>query len=187
MTGDPCGARKRQGEGTCALPAGWGTDHAGHGRCKHHGGASPSGRAAGRRAQAEAETRALAAELLADAAPVTNPLERLLRLGGETEAWLAAARTRVGELLDSDQLTVTSTLGEHLREQVRLYERALDRTTATLARIAQLKIDDRLTAIAERDMARIEAAYLQVWQAGRDGLTLDEARARAARHLRAVA
>lgn len=36
--GVQCGAKKRQGEGTCALPAGWGTDHVGYGRCKLHGG-----------------------------------------------------------------------------------------------------------------------------------------------------
>lgn len=36
-----CGAKKRQGEGFCTRPAGWGTDHAGVGRCKFHGGATP--------------------------------------------------------------------------------------------------------------------------------------------------
>ena len=34
---DLCGARKKNG-GTCKRPAGWGTDHAGQGRCKLHGG-----------------------------------------------------------------------------------------------------------------------------------------------------
>lgn len=33
-----CGARKRQGEGTCELPAGWGTPSPGFGPCKLHGG-----------------------------------------------------------------------------------------------------------------------------------------------------
>jgi len=34
-----CGASKRNGDGEpCELPAGWGTDHKGEGRCKHHGG-----------------------------------------------------------------------------------------------------------------------------------------------------
>ena len=39
-----CGARKRQGEGYCRRPAGWGTDHVGMGRCKLHGGATKSHR-----------------------------------------------------------------------------------------------------------------------------------------------
>lgn len=33
-----CGARKRQGSGTCTQVAGWGTDHVGIGPCKLHGG-----------------------------------------------------------------------------------------------------------------------------------------------------
>lgn len=46
MTDSICGATKRDGsEGPCGLPAGWGTDHVGEGRCKLHGGnaGAPSG------------------------------------------------------------------------------------------------------------------------------------------------
>ena len=35
-----CGAKKKQGPGTCQQKAGWGTDHLGEGRCKLHGGKS---------------------------------------------------------------------------------------------------------------------------------------------------
>jgi hypothetical protein len=35
-----CGAKTRSGT-PCQLPAGWGTDHPGEGRCKLHGGCSP--------------------------------------------------------------------------------------------------------------------------------------------------
>lgn len=35
-----CGARKKKSEGFCKSIAGSGTDHVGHGRCKHCGGAS---------------------------------------------------------------------------------------------------------------------------------------------------
>lgn len=37
MTDDICGATNRHEE-PCQLPAGWGTDHVGEGRCKLHGG-----------------------------------------------------------------------------------------------------------------------------------------------------
>ena len=37
-----CGAKTRAGT-PCAQPAGWGTDHVGWGRCKLHGGATPTG------------------------------------------------------------------------------------------------------------------------------------------------
>lgn len=47
-----CGAKKRQGEGTCTRPAGWGTDHVGSGRCKLHGGSTPAGGKAAEREQA---------------------------------------------------------------------------------------------------------------------------------------
>ena len=41
--GEYCNGRKRDGSGYCRHEAGWGTDHPGMGRCKFHGGASPSG------------------------------------------------------------------------------------------------------------------------------------------------
>ena len=45
MTENTCGASKRDGSGdACSLPAGWGTDHVGEGRCKLHGGASATGK-----------------------------------------------------------------------------------------------------------------------------------------------
>lgn len=37
-----CGAKKRQGEGDCRRPAGWGTNHVGEGPCKLHGGSTPT-------------------------------------------------------------------------------------------------------------------------------------------------
>lgn len=39
MTDETCDAQNRDGD-PCSLPAGWGTDHPGEGRCKHHGGAT---------------------------------------------------------------------------------------------------------------------------------------------------
>jgi len=42
MTDNNCGATNRSDE-PCGLPAGWGTDHVGEGRCKLHGGASLKG------------------------------------------------------------------------------------------------------------------------------------------------
>ncbi len=38
---DQCGAKTRAGT-PCKYPAGRGTNHVGEGRCKHHGGSSPS-------------------------------------------------------------------------------------------------------------------------------------------------
>jgi len=41
--GELCGAKKRQGTGNCARPAGWGTGHVGFGSCKLHGGSTVNG------------------------------------------------------------------------------------------------------------------------------------------------
>lgn len=43
MENKTCDATTRTGE-PCKRRAGWGTDHVGEGRCKQHGGASPSGK-----------------------------------------------------------------------------------------------------------------------------------------------
>jgi hypothetical protein len=64
-----CGAKTRAG-GKCGRPRGWGTDHPGYGRCRHHGGASPNGRKAAAK-QAAAE---LARGMLGAAVP-TSPLD----------------------------------------------------------------------------------------------------------------
>lgn len=48
-----CGAKKRQGSGTCMQAAGWGTDHVGVGACKLHGGKTPNARKAAQHEQAE--------------------------------------------------------------------------------------------------------------------------------------
>jgi len=37
-----CNARKTDGSGYCQHEAGWGTEHKGHGRCKFHGGNTPT-------------------------------------------------------------------------------------------------------------------------------------------------
>jgi hypothetical protein len=47
-----CGAKKRQGEGNCTRPAGWGTDHPLTGQCKLHGGCMPANRRAAQEDQA---------------------------------------------------------------------------------------------------------------------------------------
>lgn len=182
---DTCGARKRQEpHDACKRPAGWGTDHVGVGSCRYHGGASPSGKKAAATVKAEREVQALAAQLLATAAPVVNPLERLLALAGETDAWLTAARVRVGGLLDADTLTTWGESGEDVKALVKVYERALDRTASQLAAIAKLDIEKRLTAIAERDHARLEHGVEAAWLAGRQGLELEAARSAFAAVLR---
>ncbi len=80
-----CGG-KRRGEGagkTCTRPAGWGTDHAGAGRCKLHGGSTQSHTVAGRKTLA---TRAVATfGLPREVDPRDALLEEVYRAAGAVD------------------------------------------------------------------------------------------------------
>ena len=80
-----CGANKTNGGGTCKQPAGWDTDHTGHGRCKWHGGCTPSHvNAAKREALQEAvETYGLPREI----DPLDAVIEEVHRCAGHVY-WL---------------------------------------------------------------------------------------------------
>lgn len=58
-----CGARKRQTEGTCRRPAGWGTPHPGWGNCKLHLGSTRRRCTAADWAEARAQLAAVKDEL----------------------------------------------------------------------------------------------------------------------------
>lgn len=94
----PCGAKKKQGEGTCNRPAGWGTDHPGIGRCKLHGGSTPAHQDAAIKEQARRDVELFGAPK--DIHPATALLELVQWTAGEVDYW----RQRVREL-DKDDLT----------------------------------------------------------------------------------
>ncbi|MFR0358638.1 hypothetical protein [Streptomyces sediminimaris] len=178
-----CGGKKKQGEGTCTQPAGWGTDHAGVGRCKLHGGCTPNQAVSAGRQKAEAEARRVLAEL--SVGPVADPLEALLKLAGEVLAWQRATAGLVNQL---DSIRYPGGNGtEQLRSEVVLYERAMDRAVNVLAAIARLNIDERLVAVTERQAdAVVSAINAALEAAGVSGVEAEAARKAAARHLRSV-
>src|SRR5690349_4926946 len=82
-----CGG-KRRGEGAgklCTRPAGWGTDHAGTGKCKLHGGSTKSHTVAGQKALAEQAVKAFGLPREVD--PRDALLEEVHRTAGAV-AWL---------------------------------------------------------------------------------------------------
>lgn len=87
-----CGANRRQREGTCQRPAGWGTPHPGFGPCKLHGGSTRNHVAAGQRAMAERAVKTYGLPL--DIAPAEALLEEVRWTAGHV-AWL---RERVQEV-----------------------------------------------------------------------------------------
>lgn len=91
-----CGGRLKKRDGTCTRPPGWGTDHPGAGRCKLHGGCTPSSRKAG--ADELARQAVITYGLPRDIAPTDALLEEVRYAAGHV-AWL---REQVAALQATD-------------------------------------------------------------------------------------
>lgn len=131
-----CGGRKQNGKGLCRRPRGWGTDHPGFGRCKHHGGSSPSGRKAAEREEVR---------LLLGASLDVDPADALLQAVRRTAGLCAYFNQRVSEL------KVEPEEPEQLSEWVRMEAEATER----LARFSKSALD---AGIAERRVRMAERA-----------------------------
>lgn len=150
-----CGGPKRQSEGTCTRPAGWGTPHPGIGRCKLHGGSTPSHVAAAQTKQAEDVVRRLWSGL-DQAAPVKDPVRSLERLAGALEQLVDEAGRRV-----SDLQRVAG--GEHLtqlRAEVVLFEKALGHLRGVLVDMARLGIAERVVELEQARAEMVVTAFL---------------------------
>ncbi len=87
-----CGAHLLKREGNCKRPAGWGTQHPGAGRCRFHGGASPTHQAKATRELAQRACMKLGI-------PVeTNPAEALLHAVWEAAGNVEFYRQLIQEL-----------------------------------------------------------------------------------------
>lgn len=128
-----CGANKRTG-GTCQQPAGLGTNHPGHGRCKFHGGATPSGELAG----AKAELNSLAQGL-----PVT-PSRAVLGTLHLAAGQLAYATLKVGEL-DEEDMFVDTIAGKMPHHWIRLQGELEERVVRFSAAAAHMGVAERQT------------------------------------------
>lgn len=142
-----CEAKTRSG-GHCQRPAGWGTSHAGVGRCKLHGGATPNHQKA---ANAEKARAAVAAFAL----PVKTTHEDALvdNLGRWTGIVIYCAG-RIAEFESDDELTQTSIgAGRERYERpsvlVEMYQTALREQLKAAKVCADVGIDERRTKLAE--------------------------------------
>lgn len=120
-------------------------------RCKLHGGASPQARL--KQAERVLEKQVQHAIAGMDIRPVDNPLTALSQLAGEIIAWKDLLASHVALL--KDNLRYSGEHAEQIRGEVTLYERGMDRAVAVLAKIAQLKIDERLAAITESQVQQM--------------------------------
>jgi hypothetical protein len=181
--GPKCGGKLHGQAGTCQLPAGWGTDHKGYGRCRKHLGNSPTVARAAERERVEHEVRAELARL--DVVPVDNPLEELQKLAGRVLAWEKVIGGLVNGL--SAIRYESEHGGEQLRAEVALLERAMDRCERVLVAMARLNVDERLVRVSEKQAAQV----VDVLKGALDDLGIDrneeEVRTVMARRLRLAA
>ncbi|MEJ2860549.1 HGGxSTG domain-containing protein [Actinomycetospora flava] len=177
VTAEHCTARRRDGKRCRSAPV--------HGAavCRMHGGAAPQVRAAAAERALDADVRRAIGRL--EVAPCDNPLEALAELAGEVLAW----KDQLGRLV-ADLRSVrydSEGYGEQVRGEVLLFERAMDRCAKVLGLIARLDLDARLSRVSEQQADLVVAAVQAALDtAGVTGDRASEARAVAARHLRAV-
>lgn len=147
-----CRGDKRQSEGECTRPAGWGTDHVGFGRCKLHGGSTPSHRKAGRLRAVEADARSVLAR--EGVSPIGDPLAKIAELAATADAMQKALAARVNALTE---LRFTDSQGaERVQPELVLWERALDRTERFCVDLGRLGYAEQLVRLATRQTDMLE-------------------------------
>jgi hypothetical protein len=132
-----CGAKKTQG-GICQQPAGLGTDHLGHGRCKFHGGATPNGEKHG----AKAELNAMAERL-----PVT-PSEAVVGTLELVAGQLAYATLKVGELPE-DKMFVNTIQGKVPHHWIQMQGTLQERIVKFAGAAASMGVAERKVDLLE--------------------------------------
>lgn len=102
--------------------------------------------------------------------PIGNPLVELLELAAEIKAFKEVMRQVTAYLVSRERIrSAHDKVGEQLRAEVMLYERAQERLAHVLVQIAKLGIESRLAAIEEAQMRTIERAMtLAIQRAGGD-------------------
>lgn len=168
---DRCGGKKRQGEGTCTQAAGWGTSHAGTGRCKLHGGSTPTQEAGAARIELERTVRRYLDN--PDAEPMRDPGDKLLRLASRIEAAVDAVGDRVNMLTEVSVQTIAG--GEQVKAEVQVWDKLLGRLHAILVDIQKLGLMDREVKLAEQQATMLSAALRDMVAEARLRLDLNEA------------
>jgi hypothetical protein len=136
-------------------------------RCHVHGagkGSVPWKQAQGRTIEGRLADRLQAimknhGERLLTPSPVGDPLVELLNLAAEIGELKEIMREQTAELIKTSSIRYTNAkVGEQLRQEVLLYERALERFAKILIDISKLKIEDRLAGVQEATAQMLERA-----------------------------
>ena len=155
-----CGSPKKEarGGGICELRAGFGTDHAGAGRCKYHGGMTPGGRAAGLDQLAKVRFRQWREEN--PSATSGDPLTAILEVLAEVRDWHRFTRALVDDIAAGDWESRGKDGATQLTVFVPLLERAQERAYKVAADIVRLGIEERLTRVTEMQGQAIASVIL---------------------------
>jgi hypothetical protein len=99
-----CDARTRGGT-PCRLPAGFGTDHVGSGRCSRHGGSTATHRGKAAREQALAEVQAVALGGEVEVSP-EDALEAVIHVAAANLSHWQARLTALGDAVSLQEVSV---------------------------------------------------------------------------------
>jgi hypothetical protein len=183
-TAPKCGAKLLKRDGACTLPAGWGTQHQGFGRCRKHLGTTPNLKKAAERERVEHEARA-ALQGITDFEAISDPVLRLQMLAGRAERFMEVLGERVVELRS---IRYAGDSGEQLRAEVGAYERAMTATGRLLVDLARLGLDERQVRLNERLVQLVNVAITgSLTELGLTGEQMAAARPVIARQLRTAA
>lgn len=149
-----CKATSKQTGERCRQPIG--RDFPEIAVCRFHGGSSKKWKAKVIRDRLETEVNNVFRRL--DIVPVENPLDELKKLAGQVVAWKDLLAEKVDDL--KKQYRYDTEMGEHIRGEVILFERSMDRAAHVLGLIAKLNIDERLASIAEDTARQLQNAML---------------------------
>lgn len=169
-----CGAKRPNSDLLCTRPAGWGTAHAGTGRCKRHGGSTPKHAVA---AQREMIRQAVAAyglpqdvpadiALLEEVARSAGHVQALARMVAELPeedlAWgvveQTSRRTIIGDLEDGVEGLVIDTKRKALPNVlITMYRDERKHLVEVCKVVAGLEIEERRERRAERQAAQLAA------------------------------
>lgn len=179
MSVGTCGARNRKG-GRCGKPKGWGTDHVGSGRCKFHGGSSPSGRRFANRERALDFARGA----LGDAVPGSplDAMQEAVDLARGLVAWHRHELAEAGQLIGTSEDVAARVRIDALREPYADAVR-LERDVAKAA--IDAGIAERRQRLAERSAELLAGAIADGLQEAFGDLATPERRGLFARVVKA--
>jgi hypothetical protein len=147
---DTCGAARKHTGDPCTRPAGWGTEHAGYGACKLHGGCTPTHVASAQNAMAleAAEPFGLPRSI--------DPHQALLEELHRTAGLVAFYEVKANE----DPLVESTMFGKQASIWLKLHERERKHYLDVAGTCVRVGLDERRVRLAE-DQAALLAQVIR--------------------------